>query len=186
MYHILVKILSSLLLCGLLFGSGDAFQFTYGQWEHCYYEPASNRVDVDYASVQIVQSPNHLLGFQAYMNITVADGDALHYVKTNARLWHAETGDRIKYGDSDGCIGFFYPDRTIDSCPIQNSASGMYERLFIEETIGEYELQFQIFDDTEEVACVVIPFKLTEEFLSQFQQERLEKLEQKQEEILLL
>merc|ERR1711879_683099 len=145
------------------------------------------------AKVRVVQSPNHLLGFQVYLNTTISE--PIENVTMNLKLWHEETGDRVKYGDHDACCGLFFNDDGQCSgdeqkthCPLYGFKSGMTERLFVEEHSGNFEAQIQLFDtsnDREEILCVQIPFSVSESFLSQFQQERKEKFEE-QKPVLLL
>ena len=163
-------------------------QFSFTVFEECFLEPASSLVTVEAASLRVVQSPNHRLGFQVSVNLTVhADSAWNDPLVTNLRVWNAESGDRYKYGDQDACCSFVLHDQgqcreegSPTHCPLsEGRKSGMIERLFAEERAGSFEAQLQLLqvfsDNREELVCIAIPFTISEEFLTQFQQERREK-----------
>lgn len=186
----------SFLVFAIVLSSSYCLNFNFGAWEHCYYDPSSDVVDVENALVRIVQSPNHLLGFQAYVNATI--NQEVEQPVVNLRLWHQETGERVNFGYFDACCGFFFPneDRCLGDgskthCPVSGFKSGMIERLFEVEQAGNYKVEVQLFESdnaTDELMCVEISFALDEAFLSKFQEERAQKFSEKksEEKILLL
>uniref|UniRef100_A0A7S4I057 MD-2-related lipid-recognition domain-containing protein n=1 Tax=Vannella robusta TaxID=1487602 RepID=A0A7S4I057_9EUKA len=185
------KLTTAILLGIVMACTVEGLVFEFGKWEYCYGEPATDRVNVENALVRVVQSPNHLLGFQFHVNMTT--NEPIANAVANLRTWHEQTGDRVKYGDSDACCGFFTntedqcTEETNTHCPITGFKSGMIERLFHEEHHGNFEAQLQLFDvskDREEIMCIAVPFTVSESFLTQFQQERKEKFEE--QPILLL
>lgn|SRR3990167_9968694 len=159
--------------------SGQSFKF--GSWEHCYEEDSDPALSVSSVYLQIVQSKSHKLGFQIYVNFTT--NTTIDTGAIEVKLWHAESGDHIKFPLIDMCCNFLQPQSPCSEegvpvdCPIEpGEHSAMTERLFTKEVSGEFEVELHLWETpSKEIMCIIIPFKIADTFLEKFQSERVAK-----------
>ena len=182
-----------LALACISFCSGvEAMQTKFGGWEHCYYEDAAPWVRVNSAHVQIVQSRNHELGVQVWV-----DAD-LQQPMTNGTLrwniWHEETGNRQKFPKQSACCGLLADSACRQSgqsdCPLGEGNVLLMQESLVDEIPGHYEVAFTLYAadvlkatsqaaaSQEEAICLLVKYRLDEKDLAVFAEQRAEKLRQ--------
>lgn len=174
-----------LVLLGVAFllGSAEGMTTLFKNWEQCFYEDAVPWVHVRSAHLQIVQSKEHRLGAQFWVDAELFQPIVNGTVKW--KIWHESTGSRQHFPAEDVCCGLLSTSTCPgeSACPIEVGAAVFMQEGLIEEIPGHFEAALSVKapdirsthgsrDSLEEVVCLLIKFHLDEHHLAQFKAER--------------
>eukprot|EP00011_Vannellida_sp_DIVA3-517-6-12_P009733 CAMPEP_0114633418 /NCGR_PEP_ID=MMETSP0168-20121206/15445_1 /TAXON_ID=95228 ORGANISM="Vannella sp., Strain DIVA3 517/6/12" /NCGR_SAMPLE_ID=MMETSP0168 /ASSEMBLY_ACC=CAM_ASM_000044 /LENGTH=188 /DNA_ID=CAMNT_0001845069 /DNA_START=1 /DNA_END=564 /DNA_ORIENTATION=- len=178
-FSAVVLVVIILQLCTTTEGMTTLFR----NWEQCYYEDAVPWVHIKSAHLQIVQSREHQLGAQFWVDAELLQPIVNGTVKW--QIWHENTGNRQYFPAQDVCCGLLGTSQCPgeSACPIEEGPAVFMQEALIDEVAGHFEAALTVkapdvrpirgsSGELEEVACVLVKFRLQEHELDQFAAER--------------